>query len=291
VLLLGGAIGAATVGDSQSPRHLAASRSNTTTSTTSAGPAASSTTSSTAAGAKTGATSGSSSAAAGGGSGTAANLGAPGDPGQPAVTKAGTYRYHVSIKSSEGNDEEDTDYRVEDLARGPDGPRQLHTLRTQQGAQTSEMSWRAAGVYIDRQAFNFGGGTTDCDWDPDILALVEPMAVGKTWTAKSHCSTTAHTQIGDVPLDLDITLTGKVTGTERVLVGGEPVDVWVIAGTINIHGTSSGSEVLTEKGTYTTKLAPKVGLETLRYDDLDITSPQGSGHATSDRQLLSLHAA
>jgi hypothetical protein len=285
VVFLGGVIGAATVnGGDKHPSKLAATGSTTTTSVAKAttSTTAASTTTTTKAAVSTGGTT----AGAGGASG---NLGAPGDPGQPVKAKAGTYRYHVSTKSSQGDNEEDAPLKVEDLAAGPNGPRQRHTLTTKQGDQVDEMSWRSGGVYLDRETFNIAGTATDCDWNPDILTLAEPVAVGRAWTSKSHCSATAHTRdYGDFPLDLNITLTGKVSGTERVQVGTDLVDVWVVTGTIDIKGTSSGSEVLNEKGTYISKFAPKAGLEVARHDDLQITSPQGNDHAVSDRRLLSL---
>jgi hypothetical protein len=208
-----------------------------------------------------------------------------------AKTKAGTYRYHVGVKSPDGDDEEDTTFKVEDLAAAASGARQRNTLATSQGDQVTDVSWRAAGLYFDRQTFNVAGGTTECDWNPDVLAVMAPLALNRTWSGKGHCSTVAHTQFGAIPLELDVAITGKVVGAERVLVGTEPVDVWVVTGTLEVKGNSSGAEAIHEKGTYTSKLAGRLGLEVFRHDEIQISSPQGSGHATSERRLLGLQPA
>lgn len=177
-------------------------------------------------------------------------LGAPVDPGPPVVPRAGRYRYRTT--GGEGAADESTT-TVEDRGRDGDATRLSVTTTGSQLTSSNEVVWRSEGVRTLRSTLTFGDRQAECDWEPDIVDAVFPLAAGATWSSTSQCSVTGLTP---TPIVLERASTSKVIELRRIVVAGTPVDVWVIE---RIERLSGGGR--SEEGSAVAFFSPKHGID------------------------------
>jgi hypothetical protein len=177
-------------------------------------------------------------------------LGAPTDPGPPVPPRAGRYRYRTT-GGDEGGSESTT--TVED--RGRDGETTRLSITTAGGQLTSvnDVEWRADGVRTLRSTLSFNGQQTDCDWEPDIVEAVYPLAPGATWSADSRCEIRGFTP---TPIVLERTSRSKVVELRRAELAGTTVDVWVIERTERLSGGGRS-----EEGSAVVLFSPRHGID------------------------------
>ncbi len=100
------------------------------------------------------------------------------------------------------------------------------------------------------------------------------MAVGKAWTIQGSCEFSVYGQ----PINLHLTGTGKVTGKERVSVGGVAVDVWDIAVNYTMTASNAGFGTFTITLNGVDRFAGSRGLVVEEDDDTSVSSPNGGTH-------------
>jgi hypothetical protein len=197
----------------------------------------------------------------------------------------GNYVYSESVQSSKGNSSSTLQERVanESNANGELRQSVTDTTSDNSGNSTQEISWRGDGLYLRTEDFSFGGMSFSCALNPPLQALAYPLAVGRSWMLRSSCPITVFSQRVNVTLQG----TAKVSGVDRVLVGGEAVDVWVIDSNVDITGT--GGFNFTGHQTATRRLAPRQGLAVSESSTTTISLSQGPPMvATESRQLRRL---
>ena len=254
----------------------------------------------------TGATAGTSDGAAGGSTGqsaqkspgTTARAAAPdtataappaaGEPAPLQPPKAGHYTYEVSVDGETS----EASYVVEAASGGAPGEtRQVHVLKNADGEMRNHLIWKADAVHLDRTSGSGAQGMSgDCDWQPDVLARKLPLTVGSSWVADSSCS--GESPYG--PYTINAHFEFKVTGTARMTVGGQAVDVWVIESTqhLDITAQYQGQEVkATQDATSKTWVSGKHGLSVREESQSTAGSPMGQRSTSSTRQLKSLSPA
>lgn len=165
-----------------------------------------------------------------------AGLGAPTDPGPPVPPRAGRYRYRTTGGDDAGEESTTT---VAERGREGDETRLSVTTTGGQLTSTNEVVWRPDGVRTLRSTLTFGERQADCDWEPDLVEAVFPLAAGATWTSASQCSITGLTP---APIVLERSSTSKVVELRRIVVAGTPVDVWVIERTERLSGGGRSEE-------------------------------------------------
>lgn len=178
----------------------------------------------------------------------AQDLGAAKDPGPTTPPRQGRYRYRTS---SEGSADGQGVTTITDQSRSGGVVKQSVKLEGQNLDSTSDVEWSAAKVLVTKSVFSFGGSTGQCDWTPDYLQAVLPMAAGTKWEAKSSCTVTGF----GVPINVQRSTSNVVSGPVRRQVAGEVLDVWVIESTdvITFATTTVNSKA-------TTWFSPRHGL-------------------------------
>lgn len=203
----------------------------------------------------------------------AEDLGPPADPGPTVPPRAGTYRYRYRQAGQEST----SLTRVEDGGRDEAETRQRVSRKGGGFDATSDLSWRADGVYVLNTVFALAGGSRQCDWDPDVLRSRLPLAVGTSWEARSSCTFEG---IGPTPLVLTYRSTGRVAGVQRVRVAGEVLDVWAVEET---ESFDFGGR--TVDNTTTTLASPRHGLI---VKSSTRTRDSGAGESSYDLDLINL---
>lgn len=203
----------------------------------------------------------------------AEDLGRPGDPGPTVPPRPGTYRYRYR----QGGQESISFTVVEDRGRVGEETRQVISRKGGGLETTSDLSWRPDGAYVLKTVFALGGGSRDCDWNPDVLRSRLPLAIGVAWEARSSCTFEG---IGPSPLVLSYQSTGRVTAVQRVRVAGEVLAVWAIEETE--HFDFGGRTV---DNTTTTLASPRHGVI---VKSSTRTRDSGAGEATYELELLNL---
>ncbi|MGI8792681.1 MAG: hypothetical protein ACR2H3_05830 [Acidimicrobiales bacterium] len=216
--------------------------------------------------------------------GQSADKPASADPGPSQPPKVGTYNYETTVDGKAGP----STLKVEAKAGGPGETRQFQTIKGESNELKNEVVFKADGLFLAASSGSSGGGLAgDCDWEPDLLVLKLPLSVGSSWSADSGCS--GQSPYG--PYTLKAHFEGTVTGTARVTVGGQGVDVWLIDGKqrIDITATYQAQEFqAVQEATTKTSYAPKQGLTVKEESTSTSTSPQGSRTQKTVRQLKSL---
>ena len=168
---------------------------------------------------------------------------------------AGNYPYRLTTDGPDGRSERETTTVVSDVARNAGEVLQRIKLETDQGVLDNDIAWRSDSVLVLKTVIEIGGQRLDCDWNPDLLQAALPMAVGKAWRSDSSCTTTAFGQ----QMTIRSSGSASVVRSERVSVGGETVDTWVIEGTARneVKGQTVNQVVDTKS---TTWFAPAIGM-------------------------------
>lgn len=210
---------------------------------------------------------------------------ASGDPGQAQPTKVGTYTYDVTV---DGEQSESTHLVEAGDPAGGGETRQVHTRKGKDGELKNQVLWKADGLYLEKTSGSGGQGVSgDCDWNPDILVVKIPLAKDTRWVSESGCSGTS--PYG--PYTLKARFESVVSGTARITVGGQGVDVWVIDTTqrIDITAQYQGQQfTATQEGTSKNFYAPKHGLSVREESQSTASSPAGQRKTSSTRVLKSL---
>ena len=215
----------------------------------------------------------------GGGGSTGADLGAPADPGPASPPKPGTYRYRTV--SDEGERVEDT--VISDVQRSAGQVVQL--VRGQQSGFESDdtVVWTVDRVVVRSSTYRFGGNEGDCDWEPDVVQALLPLAVGATWASDSSCTVTG---FGPTPIIVRQERTSKVVGLERRRIAGEVLDLWVIDAEATV--AFSG---FTVRGDVTAWFSPRHGLIVRSEGKASGTTPDGSGSGSFTSEIENLSPA
>jgi hypothetical protein len=167
--------------------------------------------------------------------------------------------------------------KVRTTARAGSTTRQsvVDTAPDVRGNRNVTVEWRPAGNYETREVLNFNGQSATCVWNPQVLRAPTGLAVGRSWPLQGGCQISAYGQQFTVKL----TGTAKVTEKKRVLVGADPVNVWVLSGnyTVNVTNPTFGSYVVRYSGTQ--ELAASIGM--VVQQDATTTVSQGTGPGQS----------
>lgn len=151
-----------------------------------------------------------------------------GDLSKPArredIPRAGRYRYDTTVDGKEGEEVLD----VVDSGDGDGYIRQLH-IRGQGTTATSQaVVWLADLFYAEaEQRTREGSLGLLCVWNPGFVLLPLPVSLGASFSADSTC-----VQDNEAEPQRRRTLEARVTGTDRVDVGGRKVDVFVVEQTM-----------------------------------------------------------
>jgi len=222
--------------------------------------------------------------------------GAVPDPGQPTPTATGQYRYRVS--STGGRDGPSSGTMTEQVRTESAGagvtrqsvidsePGQAQGGSPDQGNATQEVQWDARGYVQLATTISAGGQTVHCVWNPSILELAAPLAIGRQWAFAGSCPVTVFGQPGTVQL----TGQASVSGSQRVSVGADAVPVWVIADdyTVVVHVPSLGINATIHQ-VATDKVAGRLGL-IVEEDATDTFTFGGRTDTSTNRQVLvSIH--
>lgn len=148
-----------------------------------------------------------------------ADLGPAPDGGAVAMPKPGTYTYAITG----GEEPSEGTTRYDDKGAAPGGQQFVVTMKGMGIDSTSDVVWGASDVKVQKTTLAFGGQSVMCDWEPDHVELVIPLAKGKEWTSSSSC--TVGTAI------VKRTSSTKVVDARRVRVAGKEIPVWVLEGT------------------------------------------------------------
>ncbi len=90
---------------------------------------------------------------------------------------------------------------------------------------TNDEVWATASVTVPTTHIETPQGQKlDCTWKPAILVFQLPLAVGKTWSSDSTCTTSAD----GVQATIRQSFQSKVTGKALDKVGTTNVPTWVI---------------------------------------------------------------
>ena len=203
-----------------------------------------------------------------------------GDPGQPTAPTPGTYHYTYTY-SGNGSEQPTSGSltkKITTTASSGGVTRQTEVDNGPDSRATRNVTdeWRPSGFFEIREVINFNGQTATCTWSPPVEETPSGLAIGRAWTLEGSCQFTVFGQ----QVNLHLTGTGKVTGKERVSVGGVSVNVWDV--TSNYDATASNAGF----GTFTIKFAGKerfaAGLGLIVEEDADTTiSSANSGSHTS----------
>lgn len=162
----------------------------------------------------------------------------PAPPARPIVPRSGTYTYDRTVTDDEGSESDTTDSVVERLDADDERGRVRLTTESQQGTVTSDADVSEDGTLVDRSVIDSELGEIDCDWNPDWL-LHGRFAEGSTWTFDSECSDSGT----GFEVDVAISGSGAVVGSEDVEVDGETVTTWLVETTTVTEVTVSSATI------------------------------------------------
>jgi hypothetical protein len=202
--------------------------------------------------------------------------------GAPAV---GRYVYDTTLTTNARTETGYSSYDVADNRPVSDGFETFETWGEKGAFDRVLARWRRSGRTVEIEQLKVGRSVSpSCDWTPDYLDMKLPLAPGTKWSATTACDE-GH------DLSRERSFSAEVAGTERVDVGGVPVDTVVIRRVVS-STTHAGAHLLRTDESYTDKFAPSVnllvqttGTETKLFDGV----PQQV--TTRSRKLQSLRAA
>jgi len=212
-----------------------------------------------------------------------------GDPGQPTVTAPGTYTYDLSSDGGQGSAPTTFTQKVTTEATSGGTTRQsvVDNRNGGSGNIDQEVEWSAAGEVQRHTTFNVGGQSGRCDWNPPIQELASGLAAGKAWDIRGTC----HFLLFGQPITVDLVGRATVTGRERLQVGQDAVDVWVITDTTDATVTTTTAGTYRIHHVATDRVSGRLGL--LVEEDSTDTASSGSGTRTahSHQALRNVHPA
>ena len=202
-------------------------------------------------------------------------------PGPVSPTPPGSYVYTASGQSGRGSS---TTTLTEKVANEPTTNGEIRQSVSDVSSDGSfdahqEVSWRANGLYLRSLGLVFGGTTYTCAFTGPVQELALPLAVGKQWPIDGTCTVTFNGAQDTVKLHGS----AKVSGIERVAVGGQAVNVWVVDASFDITGT--GAFAFNSHETATRRLTADGVVVT---DKSTMTNVPFAGTVSEERQLRSL---
>ena len=202
-------------------------------------------------------------------------------PGPVSPTPAGSYVYTASGQSGRGSSSTTLTEKVLDEANANGELRQSVSDSSSDGSFDAhqEVSWRGSGLYLRSMSLGFGGGMYACAFSTPVQELALPLAVGKQWPIDGTCTVVFNGAQDTVRVHGS----AKASGFERVAVGGQAVNVWVIDAAFDITG--SGAFAFNSHETATRRLTAGGVVVT---DKSTITNVPFAGTVSEERQLRSL---
>lgn len=221
---------------------------------------------------------GSGGTAGGGGSGGAAAPAtdgaaaskAPNPSQQWTPPKDGTYKYKVE------GEEEHKETVIRTLSNAGGVVRQSLSGVGSVGSGDVETVWNGQGWTWERINASANGQSSSCAFEPPLQTLPQPVKTGASWSFDSRCTFT----YGATTVVVHVQGSGKVTGADRVDVGGTLVDVWVVERQQKVTVSYGGKEYPSE-GKSTEKWSPAHGL-------LVESRTEGGQDGAESRKLVSL---
>ncbi len=183
-------------------------------------------------------------------------------PGKPTQPIAGKYVYDETDSGGEST----STLLITDNGGG---------RQTEQNSSGTidNVQWTAAGKNDLQTTFHFVQGTVKCPWSPVLIDYRFPLHAGASWTERASC----HPRAGD---SIAVDAVAHVARSERLVVAGGPVDVWVVVvdGTLklDIAGTSTTQKIHDED-----HFSPDHGITV--EEILDSVTTDASGTQTRDR--------
>ena len=193
------------------------------------------------------------------------------DPGPTRPPAPGTYLYTFSNTvdpSLNGNNER----KVEEVAPENGVPRRRTTQRDAQGnTLVNDEVWASDAVRVTASHIGSPQGSVDCTWQPPLLALQLPLAIGKTWKTESSCTTT----VSGTQVTIRRVGESKVTGKVLDKVGDTSIAVWVIesTGTTTVRSAFYNDDT---RETVNAHFASSRGLTTRETGTIEGASRKGS---------------
>ena len=208
-------------------------------------------------------------------------VGGPATPGPVTSTPPGTYVYTASAQSDRQSSTTTLNETVVDESNTNGELRQSVTDKSSDNSLNArqEVSWRAVGLYLRSMDFTFGGAPITCNFVSPVLELALPLAVGKQWPVQGMC-TVSYSGAQDT---VKVQGAAHVSGVERVAVGSQPVDVWVVDGAVDLIGSGTFPFDIHE-----TRHTLVTGQGIVAADKSTMTNVPFAGTVTADRELRSL---
>ena len=213
-----------------------------------------------------------------------------GDPGQPTAQVPGTYVYDYTASS--GSDTQSGALNEKVSTTSTSGGVTKQTVVDSGNASLAQnrlVEWRPAGYFETQRTFMFNGQTAQCTWNPAIQELASPLAVGKQWVLSGTCQVTIYGQA------LTVKLNGKasVTKKERLKVGADSVNVWVIVGSYDAVASSPTIGTFTIHDDSTDRVAARLGLlvESDAAETVSTGSSAPARNAKTHEAVRSIHPA
>jgi hypothetical protein len=183
-------------------------------------------------------------------------------PARPPAPGSYDYRYSVDGSSATG---------TVTVAVAPGGRTETEAVGSTTRRRTVAWTPNAATV----TASDFGSGS--CHWSPGLVIWQFPITVGQRWHAASSCTVPIG---GGRDGTIDESEDAHVDGLARMMLGGQPVQVWTIERHTVITEHAAGVVATTE--TQSTELfAPAYGLVVYRTGRTASPNPDGTTTTTS----------
>jgi hypothetical protein len=142
---------------------------------------------------------------------------------------SGLYRYTVTNREADGSSEQYAlDLTVSTDSRSGDTVEQTHSSDAFGVVVTDHVAWNGGGVVVRSTQTS---GAEPCTYEPALVDLVFPLAVGASWVSDAQCTATTD----DGPSTTTWHQESSVTGISQVAVGGRTVDVYVIERTRTVR--------------------------------------------------------
>jgi hypothetical protein len=146
------------------------------------------------------------------------------DPGPTKPPAAGIYTYAIT-SSAEPSSNGNTDAKVEVLPSQNGAARRKQTFNDGQGnTLANEETWASDAMRVTTSKIVSQQATVDCTWQPPLLVLQLPLAIGKTWSTDSTCTT----MVGGTQVTIKRTGQSKVIGKVVDKIGDQSVGTWII---------------------------------------------------------------
>jgi len=213
------------------------------------------------------------------------------NPGPARPTAPGTYTYRVTEHTESGDSNSTVTELVSAQPGGPGDVRRRVRDSSDSGNRptvTEDESWWPDAMLLVDQSFTFGNQSASCQWSPPIETLALPLGLGHRWAFAGSCAFSVYGQ----QVTLKMSGTAAVNGKERVRVGPNTVDVWVIGTTADIvFQSATGQPYGTVHEVATSRFAPPQGLIVTVTTQNSASGGGRSGTSTETRELVSLRPA